>query len=145
MAVAAEIDLNKYCADVAARAKRASARLAVTSGSVKNKWLRRSAELLREHCEQIEEANERDLAAAPGYGLTDAASRPLAADTATRGRNRGGPGTDRGFAGPDRRSHSLDDPPQRPADRQSARAAGRDIFHLRVAAERDGRRGGDLR
>ena len=41
--------------------------------SVKNDWLRRSAQLLREHDERIIEANARDLAAAPGYGLTDAA------------------------------------------------------------------------
>jgi glutamate-5-semialdehyde dehydrogenase len=72
MAVAAELDLEKYCADVAARAKRAAARLATTSTSVKNQWLRRAAELSRERGEQIEEANARDLAAAPGYGLTDA-------------------------------------------------------------------------
>jgi glutamate-5-semialdehyde dehydrogenase len=72
MAVAAEVDLDKYCADVAARAKRASARLAVTKSGVKDDWLRRSADLLRERGEQIAQANARDLAAAPGYGLTEA-------------------------------------------------------------------------
>ncbi len=71
MATATQIDLDKYCADVAARAKRASARLAVTSTDVKNRWLRRSAELLRENTNRIEAANEHDVAAAPGYGLTD--------------------------------------------------------------------------
>lgn len=40
--------------------------------SVKNEWLRRSAELLREGMSAIEQANAQDLAAAPGYGLTDA-------------------------------------------------------------------------
>jgi glutamate-5-semialdehyde dehydrogenase len=73
MAVAAELDLDRYCADVAARAKRASARLAVTKTDVKNKWLRRSAKLLRERGAQVAEANALDLAAAPGYGLSDAA------------------------------------------------------------------------
>ncbi|MCI0335020.1 MAG: glutamate-5-semialdehyde dehydrogenase [Planctomycetes bacterium] len=73
MAVAAELDLDRYCADVAARAKRASARLALIKTPVKDQWLRRSAELLREHVSQIEQANALDLAAAPGYGLTDAA------------------------------------------------------------------------
>src|SRR5688572_23826631 len=73
MTVAAELDLDRYCADVAARAKRASVRLAVTKTDVKNEWLRRSAELLRERGNQIEQANALDLAAAPGYGLTDAA------------------------------------------------------------------------
>jgi glutamate-5-semialdehyde dehydrogenase len=73
MSVATELDLDKYCAEVASRAKRASARLATISTSVKNDWLRRSARLLREHEESVIEANNRDLAAAPGYGLTDAA------------------------------------------------------------------------
>ena len=41
--------------------------------NVKDEWLRRSAQLLRENDERIIEANARDLAAAPGYGLTDAA------------------------------------------------------------------------
>ncbi len=72
MAVASEIDLTQYCADVASRAKRASARLAMTPGAVKDRWLRRSAQLLREHAARIDEGNARDLAAAPGYGLTDA-------------------------------------------------------------------------
>jgi glutamate-5-semialdehyde dehydrogenase len=73
MAVAAEFDLEKYCTDVAARAKRASAELAVTPTKIKNDWLRRSAQLLRDQEERIIEANARDLAAAPDYGLTDAA------------------------------------------------------------------------
>jgi glutamate-5-semialdehyde dehydrogenase len=72
MAVAAEINLDTYCADVASRAKRASARLAVTKTSVKDEWLRRSAAILRERAELVEEGNRRDLAAAPQYGLTDA-------------------------------------------------------------------------
>jgi glutamate-5-semialdehyde dehydrogenase len=72
MATATEVDLDRYCADVAARAKRASARLAVVKRPVKDRWLRRSAELLREHGQQIEQANTHDLAAAPDYGLTDA-------------------------------------------------------------------------
>src|SRR6185312_6818711 len=58
MATATELNLDKYCADVAARAKRASMELATVS---------------RKNEERIAEANERDLAAAPGYGLTDAA------------------------------------------------------------------------
>ena len=71
-AVAEKIDLGKYCTDVAMRAQKASARLATTSGAVKSQWLRRSAAMLRESIERIEEANEQDLAAAPGFGLTDA-------------------------------------------------------------------------
>src|SRR5205814_25799 len=40
---------------------------------VKDKWLLRSAQLLRDNEERIAEANDRDVAAAPGYGLTEAA------------------------------------------------------------------------
>jgi glutamate-5-semialdehyde dehydrogenase len=72
MAIAAELDLDKYCTDVAARAKRASALLAVIDTDVKNRWLRQSANRLREYAERIQQANVRDLAAAPGYGLSDA-------------------------------------------------------------------------
>jgi glutamate-5-semialdehyde dehydrogenase len=72
MAIATELDLEKYCADVATRAKRASARLASASTKAKDEWLRRAAELLRDRVEQIEDANTRDVAAAPGYGLTPA-------------------------------------------------------------------------
>lgn len=72
MSVATELNLDKYCAEVASSAKSASVRLATTSTRVKNAWLLRSAQLLREHDERIIEANARDLAAAPGYGLTDA-------------------------------------------------------------------------
>ncbi len=72
MATATKFDLDQYCADVAAQAKRASTQLAVTSTDVKNRWLCGSAELLRANVGQVEQANARDLAAAPGYGLSDA-------------------------------------------------------------------------
>lgn len=68
-----DTDLAAYCREVAERAKRASAELATVSGDVKIAWLRRSAELLRTSAAALTEANEKDLAAAPGYGLTDAA------------------------------------------------------------------------
>src|SRR6186997_2286193 len=73
MATITELNLDKYCADVAVRAKSASMDLATVSRKIKDEWLRRSAQLLRDNEERIAEANERDLAAAPGYGLTDAA------------------------------------------------------------------------
>src|SRR5688572_28277782 len=73
MAVAEELNLDRYCAEVALRAKRASARLATTSTKVKNDWLRRSAQMLRDAEERILEGNARDVEAAPGYGLTTAA------------------------------------------------------------------------
>jgi glutamate-5-semialdehyde dehydrogenase len=72
MSVAAEVDLDKYCAEVAVRAKQASALLAVVETGIKNEWLRRSAELLRENGDDIERANAKDLAASPGYRLAEA-------------------------------------------------------------------------
>ena len=65
-------DLAKYCQQVAERAKAASTLLAQVSGETKIAWLQRSAKLLRENVEAIQTANADDLAAAPGYGLTDA-------------------------------------------------------------------------
>lgn len=66
-------DLTTYCRDIAQRAKRASAALATVLGAVKIAWLLRSAELLRASSKRLGEANQLDLDAAPGYGLTDAA------------------------------------------------------------------------
>jgi glutamate-5-semialdehyde dehydrogenase len=65
-------DLREYCLDIARRAKRASAELARATGAQKNDWLRRSARLLGERSLALSEANRLDLAAAPGFGLSDA-------------------------------------------------------------------------
>lgn len=72
MAIAENVDLKQYCLDVAQRARAASTELARATGAQKIDWLRRSAKLLRERAAEILEANKKDLAAAPGYGLTDA-------------------------------------------------------------------------
>ena len=69
---AATTDLAGYCRDVAQRAKAASMQMAVLGSGVKIEWLRRSAELLRKSVPAIEQANAKDLAAAPDYGLTPA-------------------------------------------------------------------------
>lgn len=68
-----EVDLKSYCTDVAQRAKSASAELARVSGAAKNAWLKASAAKLREQAAVIVAANAKDLNAAPGYGLTEAA------------------------------------------------------------------------
>ena len=57
--------LASYCMDVARRAKVASRELAQLRGAVKNEWLGRSAQLLREGLEDLQAANNRDLEAAP--------------------------------------------------------------------------------
>ncbi len=72
MAIAENVNLKSYCQDVAECAKKASAELARGTGAQKINWLLRSAKMLREHTAEILEANKQDLAAAPGFGLTDA-------------------------------------------------------------------------
>jgi glutamate-5-semialdehyde dehydrogenase len=66
-------DLGAYCRDLAKRAKRAAADLAAVSGGLKQQWFRRAAQLLSERSMAITEANRLDIAAAPGFGLSDAA------------------------------------------------------------------------
>lgn len=65
-------DLKKYCLETAQRAKRASAKLAQVTGAQKQSWLRDSAKFLTERSAEIVAANEKDIAAAPEFGLTDA-------------------------------------------------------------------------
>jgi glutamate-5-semialdehyde dehydrogenase len=65
-------DLAAYCRDAAQRAKAAAAELALVRGETKNAWLRQSAGRLRDQADHILAANAEDLAAAPGFGLTDA-------------------------------------------------------------------------
>ena len=64
--------LRDYCDNLARRAREAAAALSTVTGQHKTDWLLRSARQLREQAGVIEQANAQDLAAAPGYGLTDA-------------------------------------------------------------------------
>jgi glutamate-5-semialdehyde dehydrogenase len=66
-------DLHAYCLEIATRAKKASADLAVVTGSQKQAWLRASSKRLIECTPALVEANTRDLDAAPGFSLTAAA------------------------------------------------------------------------
>ncbi|MBC8871134.1 MAG: glutamate-5-semialdehyde dehydrogenase [Planctomycetes bacterium] len=65
-------DLREYCREMAKSAKMAAAELALVGGAQKDNWLRHSAALLRERIDTIQAANEKDIAAAPDFGLTDA-------------------------------------------------------------------------
>ena len=65
--------LQKYCEDLARRAKNASAKMATVTGARKNGWLRRCAALLTTQTPELIAANALDIAAAPEYGLSDAA------------------------------------------------------------------------
>jgi glutamate-5-semialdehyde dehydrogenase len=77
MATVEDTDLTTYCLEMARRARAASAELARASGAAKIEWLTRSAERLRERAEDIFAANQLDLDAAPGYGLSEAATDRL--------------------------------------------------------------------
>jgi glutamate-5-semialdehyde dehydrogenase len=66
-------DLQKYCLDLAQRAKRAAAELAVVTGDQKRRWLDQCVVLLGQRSAELCKANALDLAAASGYGLSDAA------------------------------------------------------------------------
>ena len=72
MAVVPSADLEQYCLETAQKAHRSMDALAQATGAQKERWLRRSAALLRERCDAILAANQQDIAAAPGYGLTAA-------------------------------------------------------------------------
>lgn len=65
-------DLQAYCEEVGRRAQAASAELATINGETKNRWLHLCAKLLRERTSDLADANEKDIAAAPEFGLTDA-------------------------------------------------------------------------
>lgn len=72
MSLPANPELREYCLTVARRAKSAAAKLALVSGARKNDWLRQSARRLREATAQVLAENARDVAAAPGFGLSAA-------------------------------------------------------------------------
>ena len=63
-------DLSAYCTDLARRAKDASRLLATVRGDAKDRWLRRAADSLMARAAEILAVNERDLAAASGFGLS---------------------------------------------------------------------------
>ncbi|WP_439625742.1 glutamate-5-semialdehyde dehydrogenase [Gemmata sp.] len=65
--------LAAQCRDTAARARAASEVLVGLSTAVKNAWLLAAAASLEAHAAGVLEANARDVAAAPGFGLNAAA------------------------------------------------------------------------
>ncbi len=65
-------DLRAYCEKLAVQAARAAAELTRVTGAQKQQWLRTAAAAMREQSDRLEAANQKDLDAAPGFGLTDA-------------------------------------------------------------------------
>ncbi len=82
MSVATTDDLSTYCRDVAERSRIASRQLASLSTEVKNRWLLQCAAALASNLDSILVANAKDIEAAPGFGLTDAAIDRLRLDEA---------------------------------------------------------------
>ena len=145
MAIAETIDLQAYCRDVAKRAKAASAGLASTSGQQKIDWLKLSAKRIREQADEIFAANEHDVAAAADNRLTDVQIDRLRLNPA---RLEGvAAGLESVAALPELVGEVIESSirPERAGSAQGPRAAGGGVLHLRIAAERDGRRRGDLR
>jgi glutamate-5-semialdehyde dehydrogenase len=77
MSVAVKDSLATYCLDVAQRARAAAAELACARSAEKDRWLRLGAQRLRERAAVVLEANALDIDAAPGYGLSAAATDRL--------------------------------------------------------------------
>jgi glutamate-5-semialdehyde dehydrogenase len=65
-------DLNSYCLDLARKARDAARLLATVVGDAKNRWLGVAAAALEDRAEEILAANEKDVGAAAGAGLTAA-------------------------------------------------------------------------
>jgi glutamate-5-semialdehyde dehydrogenase len=57
-------DLSAYCVDLASRARFASRLLSVANGARKNAWLHAAADSLEQRCDEILEANQKDVTAA---------------------------------------------------------------------------------
>ncbi|MDR3197124.1 MAG: glutamate-5-semialdehyde dehydrogenase [Planctomycetaceae bacterium] len=66
------MDISEYCLDTAVRAKAASLLMPKVSGAQKNAWLEHAALLIEEKKDSILSENQKDIAAAPDFGLTPA-------------------------------------------------------------------------
>ncbi|MCM2372002.1 glutamate-5-semialdehyde dehydrogenase [Aporhodopirellula aestuarii] len=73
-------ELSDSCLKIATSAKAASRELASLDTTIKDRWLLESADALIEATDEIIAANEQDLAAASGYGLSDASIDRLRLD-----------------------------------------------------------------
>jgi glutamate-5-semialdehyde dehydrogenase len=66
------MNISEYCLDMANRAKAASLQMPSVSGAQKNAWLECTARLIEEKSEHILSENQKDITAAPDFGLTPA-------------------------------------------------------------------------
>lgn len=72
MSSSTNTQLSQYCNETALAAKKASRQLASLDSAVKNQWLHDSAHELIKRSNEVIAANQKDLEAAPGFGLSDA-------------------------------------------------------------------------
>ena len=70
-------DYTKYAIELSRRARAASLKLAAIEPGVKNRWLMNLAQVIRQGTNELQTANERDLLAAPEFGLNAAATDRL--------------------------------------------------------------------
>jgi glutamate-5-semialdehyde dehydrogenase len=73
LAIDPTLSLSAECRALADRARAASRVLAQAKGGQKDRWLHVAAKALEERGDEVIEANARDVAAAPGFGLNAAA------------------------------------------------------------------------
>ena len=66
-------EIPTLCLDLATRARTASRGMAAVLRAAKDRWILASAKALESRASEILEANAKDVAAAPGYGLNTAA------------------------------------------------------------------------
>ncbi len=74
------VTLQSYCLELARQAREASQQLKTTRGDSKDRWLKAAASAIRQRSSEIFEANQLDLEAAPGHGLSSAAIDRLRLD-----------------------------------------------------------------
>ena len=75
--------IDQQCRTLAVAANQAAFQLLQATTEQKNAWLHACAERIIEAQSTLIEANNRDLAAAPDYGLSDAGDRSSSIDAAT--------------------------------------------------------------
>ena len=77
-----QTDLAQHCRRIAQQAREASVVMARTPGADRIHWLRSVAQALRDCQDTLLRANQRDIEAAPAFGLTPAATDRLRLDAA---------------------------------------------------------------
>ncbi|MBI1374379.1 MAG: glutamate-5-semialdehyde dehydrogenase [Phycisphaera sp.] len=81
-----DVNLDRYCTELAEQARSASGKLTTVRGDKRNAALHAIADLLEERADKIVEQNAKDIARADEFGLTDAMIDRLRLDAARIGK-----------------------------------------------------------